>query len=87
MYIYIYIYIYIIGLGDLGGDDGRGGEADSRDMMQKQLEEISQKIKGVRIMHCISRSFNSPVFVHVLDWVCVFIRETIQRVDFVIHML
>jgi len=34
------------GLGDLGGDDGRGAEVDSRDMMQKQLEEISLKIKG-----------------------------------------
>jgi signal transduction histidine kinase len=35
----------------------------------------------------ISRSFVSRVIMSVLDWIYVFIRETIQRVDFVTHML
>jgi hypothetical protein len=34
-----------------------------------------------------SRSFIFPVVMFILDWVYVFIRETIQRVDFVTHML
>jgi hypothetical protein len=39
------------------------------------------------IMHYISGSFIFPVVMSVLDWVCLFIRETIQRVNFVTHML
>jgi hypothetical protein len=39
------------------------------------------------IMHYISRSINIPLVMSILDWVCVFIRETIQREDFVTHML
>jgi hypothetical protein len=35
----------------------------------------------------ISKYFIFPVVMSSLDWVCVFIRETIQRVDFVTHML
>jgi hypothetical protein len=31
--------------------------------------------------------FIFPVIMSVLDWACVFIRETIQRVDFVTHVL
>jgi hypothetical protein len=39
------------------------------------------------IMHNIYRFFSIPVVMSFLDWVCVFIRETIQRVDFVTHIL
>jgi hypothetical protein len=38
-------------------------------------------------MHFISRSFIFPAVMSLLDWVCVFLRETIQTVDFVTHML
>jgi serine/threonine protein kinase len=41
----------------------------------------------VMMMHYISRSFIFPVVMSVLDWLCVFIREMIQIVDFVTHML
>jgi hypothetical protein len=47
-----------------------------------QLDSIA-----IAIMHYISRSFIFPVAMSVLDWVCVFVRETIQRGDFVIPML
>jgi hypothetical protein len=43
--------------------------------------------RRVMIMHYVSRSFIFPVVMSVLDWVCVFIRKTIERVDFVPHML
>jgi hypothetical protein len=49
--------------------------------------ERGQEKVSVMIMHYIFRSFIFPVVMSVLDWVCVFIRETIQRVDFVTHML
>jgi hypothetical protein len=47
----------------------------------------SDEGRRVMIMHYISRSFVFPVIMSVLDWVCVFIREAIQRVDFVTQML
>jgi hypothetical protein len=50
-------------------------------------ESSPEEHEGVIIMHYISRSFIFPVVMSVLDWVCVFIRETIQRVDFATHML
>jgi hypothetical protein len=73
MYIHIYISMYILYKCNLyySVNVGRDWRDDYRSM----------------IMHYISRSFIFPIVMSILDWVCLFIREIIQRVDFVTQML
>jgi hypothetical protein len=57
-------------------------------MFPPQMMQLHQQGQGGQQgMHCISGSFIFPVVMSVLDCVCVFVRESIQRVDFVTHML
>jgi hypothetical protein len=86
IYIYIYIYstiytgnVYCGVVGSVIRQDYVGiGQA-----VNLAARLMSKGDRCVMIMHYIYRSFNSPVVLSLLDWVYVFISETIQRVDFV----
>jgi amidophosphoribosyltransferase len=65
-------------------------------VIYNDLEDIVEAVKSCNPTaikdfdtSCFSgiRSFIFPVVMSILDYVCVFKRETIQRVDFVTHML
>jgi hypothetical protein len=83
IYIYIYIYTYIdthvfihINVG------GKAVDFHAEGCVQICIEHYNTRYfsvhdRRVMIMHYISRSFIVPVVMSVLDWVCVFIRETI----------
>jgi hypothetical protein len=85
-YTYIYIYIPInIHVG------GKTVDFHAEGCVQICIEHYNTRYfsfhdRLVMIMHDISRSFIFPLVMSVLHWVCVFIRETIQRVDFITHM-
>jgi hypothetical protein len=57
--------------------------------LKKTLMKKNKEIEGLNgeCLELEDQVSIFPVVMSVLDWVCVFIREMIQRVDFVTHML